>query len=329
MIILSTTLAPADFSEGRYREKPHGLGKCTTLSRYVFNWETLVEANNAKYLPVQKGVLRAYIQAISRHFAEGESILVNVTATVNFYNGNSTEDAILAGQHQLNVTMDSNDFVELEITEGLQDLWSLSYLGTDKFEIEVNLLLSVDCEHQKKVPITFINPAEIPLNQETRRARHSNLQPLLVVYLSDEEAKQKLKDEQRVPEEGDDVSSIIGRRRRTPSDSCHLQNFSLSFVDIQLYNILSPPTVNIRQCVGFCSHTDIKRNTNLANNHAKVMASAQVSWQLTPENWMDEPGEPCCVPTVYSSLYIIVLHRNQAIELSLYPEFVADECGCR
>lgn len=313
--------------------------RCSSVSRYVFNWESFAETYQVEPVPVQKGILRVFMQVISRLISEGEHAAVNITAQMNFINCSNytsnynTSDGVIAGHHMVNVTSNSSGFIELDISQGLQALWPPS---TDKSDVELILKMEVNCADRKKVPITFVNPAEIPLEQVNRRERLLCLQPLLCVYFSDENLKGQLKrDEMETEADGEegnvaDLGEGLDQRRRRSSDGCHRENITVNFQDIGLTNVLSPYSYEVGQCVGSCSHTFLIRNPRIGNNHARVMASAHLVWLLQQEEWMQEdPGEPCCVPITYKPLHLILQHRNHEIELKLFPDFVASKCGCR
>ena len=318
-----------DLVEGNQRSKIRS-ERCTTVSRYIFNWAGMAEQITLKHLPVQSGILRLFLQVIPR-LLDGISTDVIVTITANLFNGSyyNSSDAIFAGEHYLNISPDSNGWVELNVTEGLRGLWPPTI---ENSEIEFMVYSEVNCEDKKKVPATFVDPAEISLEQENRRQRHLNLQPLLVVYISDDDVKQMLVDEgnnQTVDGESLSLGEPPQRSRRSPFESCNVEDFTIVFRDLGLKHIIAPYSYNVRQCSGSCSHTAIKRNPRVASNHAKVMASAHLVAVVYPDLYMDDPEEPCCVPTQYSSLNLLIQHQNSALELSIFPDFVVEKCGCR
>ena len=323
-----------DLVAGNQRNKTPSR-RCSTVSRYVFKWAGITEkiAEMIKFnkpIPaIQSGILRLFLQTIPR-LLDDNSTEVNVTVTANLFNGSyyNSSESIFAGEHYLDVSADSNGWVELNITEGLQGLWPPT---VENSEIEFVVRSEVNCVDKKKVPATFVDPAEIPLEQKNRRQRHLNLQPLLVVYISDDYLRQQLVDEGS-NQTGDGESLSLGepqRRRRSTFKSCDVEDFSVSFRDLGLEHIIAPYSANIRQCSGSCSHTAIKRNPSIASNHAKVMASAHLVSLLNGDLYTNDPEEPCCVPTKYSSINLLIQHRNLALELSIFPDFIVETCGCR
>ncbi len=299
-----------------------------------------MESNEEKNrsIPVQRGIIRTYMQAIARHLEAEENIVVNITAFVDYYSSNhsanSSELGVFAGHLQVNVSQVTTEWIEVNITEGLQSMWPPR---VDNPDISVILKLSVNCDgKRRKVPVMLENPAEIPLEQKARRERNMNVQPLLVVFFSDEVVKEVVKEERKAEVSAEDDSGIMmseegnSRRKRTIQLECKLHNFTIEFRQIGLYNILTPRSVNIRKCTGSCTLTVIKRNNVEANNHAKLMSSAVVAAAQDSSSWEgNEPVEPSCVPTRFSSVYLMIQHRQGTLELSLYTEFIAEQCGCR
>ena len=323
------SICPTDLVEGNQRSKLRS-EKCSAVNRYIFNWEAIAEQVTPKHLEVQRGILRLYLQVIPR-LLDGISTDVDVTITANLFNGSyhNSSDAVFAGERYLNVSGNSNGWVELDVTEGLKALWPPTI---ENSKIEFVIRLAVNCNDKKKIPATFIDPSEIPLGQENRRQRHLSLQPLLVVYISDNDVKRILENEQK--EEIVDSESLRlvdpqQRRKRNSFESCDVENFTIVFHDIGLEHVIEPYSYNIKQCSGPCSHTAIKRNGNIASNHAKVMASAHLVEQLQPQTFETEPDQPCCVPVKYSSINLLIRHRNNALELSIFPNFEVQKCGCR
>ena len=256
-------------------------------------------------MPVQRGTLRAYLQTIPRLVRGGQTVPMRVTINASLLNSNSSQ-SVFAGEHHINVTSASNGWVDLNITQGIQELWPPR---KEEHVVEFTLTLSVGCKHYKKVPATFVNPAEIPLKNAKRRERHRVLQPMLLVHLSDMQVKEMVKsgeqqtlpggEEEIVLSEGDTQSE---RRKR----------------------------YNAKRCTGSCSHTMLARRGQAGTNHAKIMASAKAVSQVYPSVvFRHPPRDPCCVPTKYKSLSLIVTRGEGIIELEVYPAMIVEECGCR
>ena len=272
----------------------------------MFSWQSLAESQQARQVPVQRGTLRAYLQTIPRLVRGGQTVPMRVTINASLLNSNSSQ-SVFAGEHHINVTSASNGWVDLNITQGIQELWPPR---KEEHVVEFTLTLSVGCKHYKKVPATFVNPAEIPLKNAKRRERHRVLQPMLLVHLSDMQVKEMVKsgeqqtlpggEEEIVLSEGDTQSE---RRKRNTGNFCAIEDFTVNFHDLQLYYILVPFQYNAKRCTGSCSHTMLARRGQAGTNHAKIMASAKAVSQVYPSVvFRHPPRDPCCVPTKYKSL---------------------------
>ena len=292
-----------------------------------------MESYQLQPLPLQKATLRAYLDVIPRFLRNGP-IDMDVTIKAKLFGVENSSIGAMATVQRVTVDLDSNSWKEFDITESLQHLWPP--VSADH-EIEVTLELRVDCKQNKKVPGSFVNPATIPLSQKKRRDRHLPLQPLLLVFLSDEEVKRIVKDELRPSEhmerpESDygDENSTLPRVARSAEKACSFEDFPINFHGLQLTNVLYPVTYNARRCSGSCSHSTLTDNDLLATNHAKLMASAKIVSQLKPDvRFTSPPSDPCCVPTKYHPYALLIQPPEGGAEYVVYPSMVVDECGCR
>ncbi|XP_044055344.1 muellerian-inhibiting factor [Siniperca chuatsi] len=80
--------------------------------------------------------------------------------------------------------------------------------------------------------------------------------------------------------------------------------------------LVGPNTANINNCHGSCAFPLVN-----ANNHAVLLNS-----HIESEN-VDERA-PCCVPVAYEALEVVDLNQHGTY-LSIKPDMVAKECGCR
>lgn len=288
-------------------------------------------ALSERELGVDKAILRTYIQVIQRHVREGESVNVTLTATMNIDTGeNDTvgDLGVFAGQLEINVANNSDKWIELNVTEGTRTIWELVQNHT---KVQVVIKAEVNCTQQKKVPINFVNPAEVPLYQHKRRERLLLLQPFIVVTVRDEV---KMKE---IPNMDDDNNimdlTAMNRKKRNIYSHCTLSNFSIIFHNIGLINVLNPYQVNIRKCSGHCSHAVLRRYSSLGTNHAKVMASVHLLQAHNPTSMVTANGpaeEPCCVPIEYDSIYIHMFDETDgSFVINRYNNFIATACGCQ
>ncbi len=311
-----------------YREKPRTSERCTSMNRYIFNWTSLAKSQQRKVLPVKKGTLRVYLEVIPRLLNGDQATTVDVEVYMNLLGRNSSS-RVEAGRHQLSVTGHSNAWIELNITEGVQSLWPPK---ENESRVEITVMLRTDCVSAKRVPMIFTDPTSINPTQVRRRQRHLALQPLFLIYLSDEEIKEIIKKEKMASEEEDEATILDARNRRSASNQiCQAEDFYISFVDLRLDYVLVPLGYNAKQCRGSCSHSTLSqpKNSNLGNNHAKIMASAKILSQIKPEIQFDsEPKEPCCVPEKYKSMTVII-PKGEGIELLVYPHMIVESCKCK
>ena len=329
-----------DIAKESYREKPVRNSKCTTYTNFVFQWSSVEEQIESRLLEVEGSKLRTYVQTISRHIEEGTSVDVNVTIfmipRLNTSNSgvNSTDlsEGMVAGQQVLTVRSGSDGWVEFNVTEGAREIWPLIPTFT---EVQVIIRAEVNCGQQKKVPLNFVNPAEIPLEQENRRARHLDFQPLFIVFANNRETQAAL----TTPEEPvtgagtNDTYQDLGdalfgeRSKRSPSDECSVERYVVNLHDLGLTYILAPLSLNISKCAGNCNsrHT-INR---LGTNHAKIMTAI---YNVEVNTGADEitATPPCCVPTDYRVVYFLMTTNDgTATGLKSHNHLVATRCGCR
>nr|AJW76790.1 anti-mullerian hormone [Epinephelus coioides] len=93
---------------------------------------------------------------------------------------------------------------------------------------------------------------------------------------------------------------------------CGLRSLTVSLEK----RVVGPNTANINNCHGSCAFPMV--NTN---NHAVLF-----SFHIESEN-ADERA-PCCVPVAYDALEVVDLNEHGTY-LSIKPDMVAKECGCR
>ena len=342
-------LYSTDINEERFREKPADERRCQSVSRYLFNLDSVTNSLPPERIPLKEGRLRPYLQVINRHVDGGIVVPVQLNVEVNLFVGRNTSEAAKHSSAQLqsiNISSESNGWLELDITPALADVWP----PTENLTVmEVRLLAEVDCETFRKVPLNFINPAEIPLERATRRERHLNLQPLLLVFSDDSHVKDQIAKGEEELDMGDETFEVNGaddldeKRRKRQSeelDNCRVENFTVHFADLGVNNIITPEWVNIKRCAGSCSHSVLKKSSDQgqATNHAKIMASAHLLHTLqkfhnSSSMYAVEPKVPCCVPVEYKSMYVLrqqhTTETDFAIELKLFPNFVVQKCGCR
>ena len=325
------SIASADVVRQNFRESLWRSEKCATFTQYNFKWDSLSRALSERELGVEKAILRAYIQVIQRHVREGENVNVTLTATMNIDTGeNDTvgDLGVFTGQQEINVANGSDSWIELNVIEGTRAIWRLVQNYT---KVQVVIKAEVNCTQQKKVPIKFVNPAEVPLHQQKRREWLLLFQPFLVVTVRD---KVKMKEITSMADDTNIMELVVmDRKKRNIYSHCTLSNFSIVLHHIGLTNVLNPYQVNIRKCSGHCSHTILRRFSSLGTNHAKLMASVNLLQRLDPTSMVSANGraeEPCCVPSEYDSIYLHMFNEfDGSFVINRYNNFIATSCGCQ
>ena len=276
---------------------------------------------------IQKGILRSYMDTIPRYFRTKTTIPVHISGTFSIVRSNVSQ-TVFGGQKDLNVSADSSGWLELNMTEGLRAIHDQSLSGVSP-DIEATLVITVDCVGNKKVPVSFMDPASVPLGQGPRRQRLSRLQPMLLAYLSDEVIKEEVRQEEKQELVGEnlDTNSV---EKRAQDIGCHIDDFTVNFHNIDLVYVLAPYEYNARQCVGSCSHSVLRHRGSMATNHAKIMASAVALKRYNPRiPFLHNPVEPCCVPTKYESMSLLVVDDITEFNYAVYPTMSVSQCGCR
>ena len=241
--------------------------------------------------------------------------------------------SVQAGQTTVEVSR-STSWLEMDVTRGIQQLWPLV---SNTHDVEFTLLLTVNCKDVKKVPAIFIDPTEIKLSKAKRRERYSSFQPLFLVFFNDEQVKELARNgtnpaDNPLDSDMGDIQNLkehVTRGKRNSKSPCKVDNFPVIFHDLHLFYVAIPFMYDARQCSGSCSHYVLTDQEKLGTNHAKIMASAYAVSKHDPTvGFRNEPREPCCVPTKYSSVALIVV-VDGTLEYVVYPAMRVEECGCR
>ena len=316
-----------DLMDDVHRPKPSNT-KCRVTHRFHFSMKALLQILRRNDIYLQKGILRTHANIIQRYFKEQGSINVRIssTFTVIQFKYNTTE-TVFGGEKDMEVTAGSNGWLELNVTCGLQEVQALSAELSDTIELTVTIS-NTDCIKNRRVPLTLADPASVPLHQAPRRQRLSKLQPMLLVYLSDEHLKTEIEQEAQPPTVGENLD--VEEREKRAVRGCHLEDFSVNFHNIDLTYVLAPFEYNAHKCVGSCAHSVLRYQGNIATNHAKIMASAVAIRDFNPRTPLHhQPTDPCCVPTKYNSLSLLILDDINELNYAVYPTMTVAACGCR
>ena len=102
-----------------------------------------------------------------------------------------------------------------------------------------------------------------------------------------------------------------------PPAICHREDLTVGFADAGLSYISKPETVNIGQCVGFCPEVS-GGFTSLYNKLRRLSG---------------DPPNPCCVPTSFLDIQVLVTVYNPTekryeTRLEVLEKTIVAECGC-
>ena len=248
-------------------------------------------------------------------------------------NSSDWSNSIFAGQQVISVSHSSDGWAELNVTEGVIEIWRLRKNYT---EVQVIITAEVDCINQRKVPFNFVNPAEISFDKPLRRERHLPIQPFLVVNADNEITQTVLQQQQDgdVTGQGDYGSDYINEElysdtsthsKRQATASCSRSNYIVNLVELGLPHIVFPQELNISKCSGTCNNR--ATISALGTNHAKIMAHIYNLEQSSPPV---TATLPCCVPTKYEVVHMIMAASDStATGIQSFNELKATECGCR
>nr|AKI32582.1 anti-mullerian hormone [Lates calcarifer] len=107
-------------------------------------------------------------------------------------------------------------------------------------------------------------------------------------------------------------ASREGRNTPTRDYVCGLSSLTVSLKR----HVVGPDTATINNCRGSCAFPLVN-----ANNHAVLL-------NTHTESGTAEERAPCCVPVAYDPLEVVNLNEHGTY-LSVKPDVVAKECGCR
>ena len=272
-------------------------------------------------------ILRFYLQIKSDlRPTNGSSVAVNATVSATLV-GNSSftcNETVVLHERTLNVSNSTqNHYEEWNITKVLCDCWNISR-GDDLLEVQITFTLP-ECNNSSslRVPVQVVDPAVVPLTQTNRRAKYSQVQPMLVVYVEHETSKSSSMVEE---------PSKPARSRRstvtTSASTCRLANFTINFADLGLHQVLIPFSYNARHCVGSCDSHVIDQSGN-STNHARLFASATARYAREPKMFKSPPKQPCCVPVEYDHIHLIEIHPDKSFSYKKYLNMSVTKCGCR
>ena len=222
---------------------------------------------------------------------------------------------------EVTLTGDSNQLVEIDLTEEAKQFWSQV---KESSEISVSLRAGAEeCQDHSQPPARFFNPAELP--QETVSYRDIPFQPILVIFANDDELKAR-------------KSKMRDRKRRSlESDSCTRHDYPIIFHNLGLTDVWFPYFLNIGKCSGSCSESTLRYQTTLSTNHARVMSTIRLIQDVAPSHGESITtsglaSAPCCVPASFSpNTALVILEDSNLITFrtDYYKDLVVETCSCQ
>lgn len=240
------------------------------------------------------------------------------------------EGGSFTAQQSQKVILDqvSGQWIEINLTKAVEQLLPHIEHSTD---VQVSLKATVDCVNQMEFPLSFVQPAEIPLEFIEMRESTNKFQPLLIVF-ADNDAVKKAKNTTITKSH----TSKPDRGRRSSSDACKRHDHVLVFSDIGL-NVTIPVSLNIGKCSGSCSYSNLKQQTSPGTNHAKIMSSVQQTQLRLPHKRVSLSGPattPCCVPASYRPQTTLLMTDDDNMYsrhsyFAYYNDLEVVSCSCQ
>ncbi len=290
---------------------------------------------------IGKAVLRAYLQTSPKALRDGDSLQGEVTAKARLYDpdrNTTTESVQVGAAYPVTLTPDSSDWVEIEVTQGLQNL---QFQILENTQLELTLRLQIDCQGELKaqVPVAyFVDPTGF--RSPARRKQHLNLQPLLIVYFNDKREEQPILDMLHGTNENGFPPIVKRSQVSSPyspyadSELCERQEYIIDFREDLGWNfILQPLSVDIGMCRGTCGVTNYNRLLlSQVAHHRNQMEYGDRFGSGTDSD--DDGRVPMvynpahgCVETSFRPLEILYSVRGVFSIESLTDAIVA-ECSC-
>ena len=331
MIIFFSLL---DIVKQVFRKNHQTTPRDSAVTDYVFQWHLLAELLAQTPTSLKNMFLRIYLKTDQEYTCEDEKIML--TLTMNIYNASRPqngaensytykEDTSITQQSQeIIIAPPSDQWVEINLTKIAMKLWSHIKYTT---EVRVTVMATTDCVDQVNFPISFINPAEIPLeSNELRENLVTSAQPLLVVFANNEYVFKE------IHKNHDTMSHAANRSKRSSSGACHREDHQITFSDLDI-DVLVPQVLNIGKCSGSCTEYDLRQDSSLGTNHAKIMSSVMSIQTNYPEITVTSSGPattPCCVPATYNQSIPLIVNEGSGVSHTRYfSDLVVQSCSCQ
>ena len=240
-----------------------------------------------------------------------------ITVSARMVHDTATSDHVAVGTHQFTVTTASDDWVEIALTEGLQNLLS----GTETSQLEVTFQSKLSCKEQgTETAINFADPilllftdAEIDVSMLSglglggEAKRHTPLRPSRLFSRD-------------VPGSGDSTSPTVGCSGYVQSTGqCSREPLLVDFQeDLGTNFILQPRIVDIGYCNGKCNPASVH------SEFLRLLTSSR--GQTAPNSAAGYKDSSCCVPTHYLPVEILLRVENVLVIEELQNAIVTNCC---
>ncbi|XP_007442240.1 muellerian-inhibiting factor [Python bivittatus] len=115
------------------------------------------------------------------------------------------------------------------------------------------------------------------------------------------------------------VSLRANRSTQVQDDYCRLRELRISLVSTRY--IILPESYNANNCVGPCQSP---LSTRIPDYYSHTIFLLRMY-----EQGMPLQRAPCCVPVKYSQSLMVTFTSDQGMIVKVYPDMVAESCGCR
>ena len=114
------------------------------------------------------------------------------------------------------------------------------------------------------------------------------------------------------PPEGSSTTNNPGS-----SNLCQVKPWTITKHDINLETLFRPETLNLSRCAGECT-TEVESYSN----------HAYIRHLYNRVHGAESVAEPCCVPLKVQPIQIVIMNKNNNIELMELEDAVVLKCGC-
>ena len=224
--------------------------------------------------------------------------------------------SITTSVKKISITSESDNWKELPLTEELQQLYPLM---TSDTRVTFELKMEVGCSDEERDGTV----------QLTSFGDHAHLTHL-VIFVDHKESKlDRMEPEVHTPEESvheeATVNYIFGNhdfKRSADAQACERQTFVAVFQDLGLDVILAPYSADIGICNGSCS------DLSSLEFRASVITNYVLSQLGSGEGDMPQKNQPCCIPSKFRGLYLLITYPDKSIALRFFPDAIVAKCKC-